>query len=130
MRPLVSAAMVMAALSVVAGQTRAGGSAAFSVVEASIADLRRAMDDGRTTSRAITEQYLSRLQRYNETLRAAITINPNALAGRRCTRPRTAPAPPTRAAARHSDRRQGQHPDARHADDRRRARVQEPAAAL
>ena len=79
MRPLVSAAMVFAALSVVAGQTGAGGSVAFSVVEASIADLRRAMDDGRTTSRAITEQYLSRLQRYNETLRAAITLNPSAL---------------------------------------------------
>ena len=73
-----AAAMMLAAWTMVAGQTRGGGSS-FSVVEASIADLRRAMDEGRTTSRAITEQYLARLQRYNGTLRAAITINPNAL---------------------------------------------------
>src|SRR5688572_23068906 len=65
-------------MTMVAGQTRTGGSS-FSVVEASIADLRRAMDDGRTTSRAITAQYLARLERFNGTLRAAITINPNAL---------------------------------------------------
>ena len=52
----------------------------FSVVEASIADIRRALDQGRTTSRAITGQYLARLAQYNETLHAAITISPTALA--------------------------------------------------
>ena len=77
-RLLFAAATVLAAMTMVAGQTRTGGSS-FSVVEASIADLRRAMDDGRTTSRAITAQYLARLERFNGTLRAAITINPNAL---------------------------------------------------
>src|SRR6186713_2717305 len=76
MRGTLSVVLVGALSVLAAGQTKAPP---FTVVEASIADLRRAMDDGRTTSRAITEQYLSRLQRYNETLRAAITINPNAL---------------------------------------------------
>ena len=75
---MLAAVTVLAAMTMAEGQTRRGGSP-FSVVEASIADLRRAMDDGRTTSRAITEQYLSRLERFNGTLRAAITINPSAL---------------------------------------------------
>lgn len=65
-------------MTMVAGQTRTGGSS-FSVVEASIADMRRAMDDGRTTSRAMTAEYLARVERFNGTLRAAITINPDAL---------------------------------------------------
>jgi amidase len=51
-----------------------------SVVEAGITDLRRAMDDGRTTSRALTEQYLTRLSRYNGAMKAAISINPQARA--------------------------------------------------
>jgi amidase len=78
MHSVIVAAAMLAAMTVAAGQTRIVAPP-FSVVEASIADLRRAMDDGRTTSRAITQQYLSRLERYNGTLRAAITINPNAL---------------------------------------------------
>jgi amidase len=49
------------------------------VVEASISDLRAALEEGRTTSRAITTQYLARLERYNSVLHAAITINPDAL---------------------------------------------------
>jgi amidase len=52
---------------------------AFSVVEASIADLRSAMERGRTTSREITAQYLARIERYNERLHAAIAVNPSAL---------------------------------------------------
>jgi amidase len=54
--------------------------ARFSVVEATIPDLRRAMETGRTTSRAITEQYLARIERQEKTLNAVITLNSGALA--------------------------------------------------
>ena len=72
---------VAAALMLYAGARRphAQGTGSVSVVEASIASLRRAMEEGRTTSRAITEQYLARIARYETTLNAAITINPRAL---------------------------------------------------
>ena len=53
---------------------------AFSVVEAGILALQRAMEEGRTTSRAITEQYLARIERFEPALNGAIAINPDALA--------------------------------------------------
>jgi amidase len=53
--------------------------ASFSVVEASIADLRRAMDSGQITSRAVTAQYLARIARDNGRLQAAMSVNPGAL---------------------------------------------------
>jgi amidase len=57
-----------------------GRSAApFTVVEASIADLRSAMEQHRITSRAIVEQYLQRIATYEDRLNAIITVNPNAL---------------------------------------------------
>src|SRR5262245_19404901 len=52
---------------------------AFTVVEASIADLRTAMEQGRATSREIVRQYLTRIALYEDKLNAAITVNPNAL---------------------------------------------------
>jgi amidase len=60
--------------------SRPARSAPFDVVEAGISEMRRAMEEGRTTSREITAQYLARLARYNDTLHAAITISPTALA--------------------------------------------------
>jgi len=54
--------------------------APFSVVEAGIAELRTALQQGRTTSRAIVEQYLLRIATYEDRLNAIITVNPNALA--------------------------------------------------
>ncbi|MGH8185658.1 MAG: amidase family protein, partial [Steroidobacteraceae bacterium] len=51
----------------------------FSVVEASIPDLRAALEQGRTTSRAIVQQYLTRIALYEDRLNAVITINANAL---------------------------------------------------
>jgi amidase len=51
----------------------------FPVVEASIADMRRAMDEGRTSSREIVAQYLLRIALYEDRLNAAIAINPRAL---------------------------------------------------
>ena len=40
----------------------------FSVVEATIADMQSAMQDGRVTSRAIVQEYLDRIARYEHRL--------------------------------------------------------------
>src|SRR5688572_28137947 len=53
---------------------------AFSVIDASIDDMRLAMEQGRTTSRDIVSQSLVRIATYEDRLNAAITINPRALA--------------------------------------------------
>jgi amidase len=58
---------------------RANTAAPFTVVEADIAGMRAAMEQGRTTSRAIVQQSLDRIERYEGRLNAAITINPKAL---------------------------------------------------
>jgi amidase len=60
-------------------QTTGNRAPAFTVVEASIADMQAAMTQGRTTSRAIVQQYLTRIALYEERLNAAIAINPRAL---------------------------------------------------
>lgn len=52
----------------------------FSVVETSIADVRTALEQKRTTSREIVLQYLTRIALYEDHLNAVITVNPNALA--------------------------------------------------
>src|SRR6476620_10984754 len=52
----------------------------FSVREASITDLRSALEQKRTTSREIVSQYLARIAMYEDKLHAAITVNPRALA--------------------------------------------------
>ncbi len=52
----------------------------FTVVEASIDEMRLAMEDGRTTSRDIVTQSLVRIATYEDRLHAAMTINPRALA--------------------------------------------------
>jgi amidase len=52
---------------------------AFSVVEASITDMRTAMEQGRATSRDIVTQSLVRIATYEDRLNAAIAINPRAL---------------------------------------------------
>lgn len=49
------------------------------VVEASIAELQRAMTEGRTTSRQITRQYQDRIRQYDPQLRAVMILNPRAL---------------------------------------------------
>jgi amidase len=53
--------------------------APFTVVEASIADLRAALETGRVTSRQITAEYLTRITRHQDTLKAALAVNPRAL---------------------------------------------------
>ena len=51
----------------------------FEIVEASIPDMRQAMDEGRTTSRAIVQQYLTRIALYEDRFNAILYVNPNAL---------------------------------------------------
>ncbi|MDO8836580.1 MAG: amidase family protein, partial [Vicinamibacterales bacterium] len=53
---------------------------AFSVVEATIAEMRAALDQGRVTSRELVQQSLIRIALHEETLNAVITVNPRALA--------------------------------------------------
>src|SRR5690349_9767197 len=53
--------------------------AEFSVVEASIADMQKAMASGRVSSRELVQQYLMRIALYDRKLKAVITVNPNAL---------------------------------------------------
>lgn len=76
---------ILSAGSLCAGPLAAQGSRrpaapAFTVVEASIVDLHRALEEKRTTSREIVLQYLTRIALYEDRLNAVIAVNPNALA--------------------------------------------------
>src|SRR5579863_3192328 len=51
----------------------------FSVVEASIPQMRAAMEQGRVTSHDLVAQYLARIGMYEDFLHAAVMVNPNAL---------------------------------------------------
>jgi len=51
----------------------------FIVVEATIREMQAAMAQGRTTSREIVLQYLTRIATYEDKLNAVITVNPHAL---------------------------------------------------
>jgi amidase len=68
----------------VVGQAQNGRQTAvpFQVVEASIADIHAAFANGTLTARALTQQYLDRIEAYDKrgpVLNAIITINPRAL---------------------------------------------------
>src|SRR5262245_8394756 len=52
----------------------------FSVVEATIPDMQRAMTEGRVTSRELVVQYLTRIALYEKTINGAIAINAHAIA--------------------------------------------------
>jgi amidase len=62
-----------------AGEARSPVPKAFSVFEATIPQLRAAMEQGRITSREIVQQYLARIAKYEDRLNAAIFVNPKAL---------------------------------------------------
>jgi amidase len=51
----------------------------FSVVEATIPEMQHALKHRQVTSRELVQQYLSRIEKYNGTLNAVITVNPHAL---------------------------------------------------
>src|SRR5687767_12817588 len=69
----------LVSLSLGAQAPRPSSPAAFTVVEAGIADMQAAMARGRTTSREIVQQYLTRIALYEDRLNAAMAINPRAL---------------------------------------------------
>jgi amidase len=51
----------------------------FSIVEASIPDMKAALESGRITSHELVTLYLTRFALYEDKLHAAITVNPKAL---------------------------------------------------
>src|ERR1700680_1167558 len=51
----------------------------FTVVEATIPEMRTALEHGRITSRDLVTQYLIRIALYEDKLHAVITVNPDAL---------------------------------------------------
>ncbi len=61
------------------GQNQRRGQSPFNVVEAGIPAMRTALEQGRTTSRALVTQYLTRIALYEDKLHAVITVNPDAL---------------------------------------------------
>jgi amidase len=75
-RLLLSVVVLAAATGILRAQRRAP----FTVVEATIADMRSALDERRVTSRDLVAQYLVRIATYEDKLHAALTVNPNALA--------------------------------------------------
>jgi amidase len=77
LRPFVIVAMTLAASSCA---TPPPPPAPFDVVEASIPEMQAAMREGRTTSREIVTQYLTRIGLYEDALNVAVSINANALA--------------------------------------------------
>jgi len=79
MRPLLAVTALSASLLAAGPTPRPSSQAPFTVVEATIADMRAALDSGRVTSRALVEQSLIRIATYEDRLNAVITINPRAL---------------------------------------------------
>jgi len=79
-------AVMSAATGLAAGFTKAGPAMAdtdLNVDNASLADLRQALSDGRTSSSALTRAYLDRIEAYDRAgpgLNAVRVINPDALA--------------------------------------------------
>lgn len=53
--------------------------APFNVVEASIPDMRSALESGRITSHELVVQYLTRIALYEDKLHAVMTVNPHVL---------------------------------------------------
>src|SRR2546427_162370 len=87
-RPLLAAAALVAALITLSAQTRRANTTATTsaaaakplpVVDATIPEMRTAMEQGRVTSRQLVQQYLVRIATYEDRLHAAITVNPDAL---------------------------------------------------
>ena len=52
----------------------------FDVVEATIPEMQRAMEEGRVTSRELVEAHLLRIALYEERVNATIAVNANVLA--------------------------------------------------
>ncbi len=70
---------ILAGILVVALAPAQARTAPFSVVEASIPQMRAALAGHRVTSRELVLQYLARIAAYEDRFHAAITVNPHAL---------------------------------------------------
>jgi amidase len=70
---------VAAAASALACAAPAPPAPPFVLVEATIPQMREAMEQGRLTSHQLVEMYLARIGMYQPTLRAAVYVNANAL---------------------------------------------------
>ena len=79
-RTLILSALVATALPAQRTASSTRTAAPFTVVEATIADMRTALEQRRTTSREIVLQSLVRIATYEDRINAIITVNPNALA--------------------------------------------------
>ncbi len=81
---VLGAAVAAVTIATASAQTRkaapAGPRRPFTVVEASIGEMRAAMEQGRVTSKELVREYLTRIGTYEDRLHAAITVNPGALA--------------------------------------------------
>jgi amidase len=71
--------MMIACTAFAACHTASSRQPAFSVVEATIPQMQRALEEGSITSRNLVEAYLLRIALYEETLNAVISLNPHAL---------------------------------------------------
>jgi amidase len=84
MRRSAIAVLILSAIAVIAPsqslQTDRSAGKQFDVVESTIPQMRAALEEGRTTSREIVVQYLTRIATYEDKLNAVITVNPKALA--------------------------------------------------
>jgi amidase len=79
-RLLPAAAAAVVALTLAARvQTQPSPAPRFNVVEATIGDMRKAMEEKRLTSRELVSLYLVRLATYEHKVHAAIAVNPRAL---------------------------------------------------
>jgi amidase len=78
-RALVCGLTICASTFALRAQTPPPRPAAFSVVEATIPEMQRAMQEKRITSRGLVTQYLTRIGLYEKRINAAISINPRAL---------------------------------------------------
>jgi amidase len=62
-----------------ASEPTATAKKSFTIVEATIPDMRRAMEDGTVTSRELVVQSLARIATYEERLNATLAVNPKAI---------------------------------------------------
>src|SRR5437762_6632428 len=73
---LISGQTVSTQSRIAAGTTRAVPQKQFSVVEATIPEMRAAMEQGRITSRDLVMVYLARIGMFEGKLHAVMTVNP------------------------------------------------------
>jgi amidase len=78
-RTLLLAALLALALSRYYAASKSATPKPFTVVEATIAGMQKALAERRVTSRELVEQYLVRIALYDSTLHAVMNVNPRAL---------------------------------------------------